>query len=317
MDPLYVEKIRIGTRGSPLALWQANWVKSLIEGMENSPPVELVKIQTTGDKIQDVALAKLGGKGLFTKEIEESLYRYETDIAVHSMKDVPVILPPGLGISVYTEREDPLDALVSRNGLTLAELPENARIGTGSLRRITQLLAYRTDFEIIPLRGNVETRMNKMETENLDGVILAASGLKRLGFEDRITERISADIMVPGVGQGAVGIETRMADYGMINAIIDLDHELTNIAVTAERAYLRKLEGGCQVPIGAYATVEGTEVHLTGIVGSLDGKQMFRAEKTGHVEDPVKLGVELAEEILGMGADKVLKEIYDANDQAP
>ena len=310
MDPLHIERIRIGTRGSPLALWQAEWVQAAILREHPGLSVELIKIKTTGDKIQDQALAKIGGKGLFTKEIEEALLKYETDIAVHSMKDMPVTLPPGLGISVVMEREDPRDALISRDGRGLADLPEGARIGTGSLRRTTQLLAYRPDFRIVPLRGNVETRIRKMETEQLDGVILAVAGLKRLGFEERISETIAPEIMLPGVAQGAVGIETRKQDYPVINALLPLDHEATNQAVEAERAFLRRLEGGCQVPIGAYATIENDTVHLRGMVGSLDGRRIFQSEERGHVEDPQRVGYRLAEEILGMGADKILNEIY-------
>ncbi|MFQ5482397.1 MAG: hydroxymethylbilane synthase [Nitrospinaceae bacterium] len=309
---MYLEKIRIGTRGSPLALWQAEWVKSLLEKENAGRPVELHRIQTSGDKIQDVALAKIGGKGLFTKEIEESLLHYQTDLAVHSMKDVPVKLPTGLGITVVLHREDPRDALVSKDGSTLKDLREGARIGTGSLRRTTQLLAYRPDFEVVPLRGNVETRLRKIETENLDAVILAAAGLIRLGFADRITESIAVDILLPGVGQGAVGIETRRQDLPVINAILPLDHEATHRAIEAERAFLKRLEGGCQVPIGAYATIEGEVLRLQGMVGSLDGKRTFKAEKSGSADDSFRVGHDLAGEILAMGADQVLKEIYDA-----
>ncbi len=306
-----LKKIRIGTRGSPLALWQANWVKSCLEEEHPHLTMELIKISTSGDKIQDVALAKIGGKGLFTKEIEESLLQYGSDIAVHSMKDVPVGLPAGLGISVILEREDPRDALVSRDGITkLADLKEGARIGTGSLRRTTQLLAFRPDLEIVPLRGNVQTRLNKMETENLDGVILAAAGLKRLGYGEKITEAISEEILIPGVAQGAVGIETRLQDLPIISALMPLDHEETNQAVEAERAFLRRLEGGCQVPIGSYATIAGDEVHIRGMVGSLDGKRIIKAEKTGHIEDPGRVGYDLAGEVLEMGAGEILKEVY-------
>ena len=302
--------IRIGTRGSPLALWQANWIKSCLEEEHEDMRVELVRVKTSGDKIQDVALAKIGGKGLFTKEIEESLIRNEIDLAVHSMKDVPVKFPNGLGIAVITEREDPRDALVSRNGLKLAELPQNARIGTGSLRRTTQLLHYRPDFKIHPLRGNVETRLDKLETEGLDAVILASAGLKRLGLEDRITEKIDPDIMLPGIGQGAVGIETRNQDILVLDAIFPLDDGITHTAVLAERAFLATLEGGCQVPIGGYATIEKGNLTLKGLVGNLDGTKMFKSQKSGPDHEAEKIGKELGKEILQMGADKILKEIY-------
>ncbi|MGP0564798.1 MULTISPECIES: hydroxymethylbilane synthase [unclassified Nitrospina] len=316
MDPLFrsiyeVSEIRIGTRGSPLALWQANWIKSLLEEEHPDITVSLITIKTSGDKIQDVPLAKVGGKGLFTKEIEEGLLRNEVDIAVHSMKDVPMKLPPGLGLSVITEREDPRDALISRDGKKLDELPQGAKVGTGSFRRTTQLLAYRPDLQIVPMRGNVGTRLDKMEKENLDGIILAAAGLKRMGMADRISECIPPEIMLPGGGQGAVGIETRKDDPGVMMRILPLEHEDTHTALEAERSFLHRLEGGCQVPIGVYATVDGNRIHIRGMVGSLDGKQVFRAEGSGVIQDAVKLGDQCALEILEQGAGKVLDEIYN------
>jgi len=315
-DPLFeqifkINELRIGTRGSPLALWQANWIKSLIEEEHEDLNVTLTTIKTSGDKIQDVPLAKVGGKGLFTKEIEESLSRYETDIAVHSMKDVPMKLPPGLGLSVITKREDPRDALISRNGKKLDDLPKGARVGTGSFRRTTQLLAYRPDLTIVPLRGNVGTRIEKMESENLDGIILAAAGLKRMGMEDKITEHIDPEIMIPGGGQGAVGIETRQDDPGVMHRVLPLDHDDTHTAVDAERSFLRRLEGGCQVPIGVYATVEGNRIHIRGMVGSLDGKEVHKAERSGVIQDAVQLGDECARELLDKGAKRILDEIYN------
>lgn len=304
------DNIKIGTRGSPLALWQANWIKSCLKNEHDSLEVELVRIKTSGDKIQDVSLAKIGGKGLFTKEIEEALIRKDIDIAVHSMKDVPVKLPSGLTISIITKREDPRDALVSKNGLKLADLPEGAKIGTGSLRRQTQLLSYRPDFKIMPLRGNLETRLNKLETEGLDAIILAAAGLKRLEMADRISEYIDPGIMMPGIGQGAVGIESRLYDTFAMMMIMPLDHEETHIALLAERAFLKKLEGGCQVPIGGYATINHGTLTLQGLVGTLDGKQILRGEKSGPPQDAERIGEALGEEVLQMGADKILKEIY-------
>ena len=272
--------------------------------------VDLIQIKTSGDKIQDVPLAKVGGKGLFTKEIEESMLRYETDIAVHSMKDVPVQFPPSLILSVVTEREDPRDVLVSRNDLKLDALPKGAKVGTGSFRRTTQLLHYRPDLEVVPMRGNLETRLKKLESEGLDAIVLAAAGLIRLDMADRISEFIEPEIMLPGGGQGVVGIESRKEDLPVMNRIFPLDHEETHLALEAERSFLTRLEGGCQVPIGVYATIEGETVHLRGLVGSLDGKQILKAERKGSTEDPEGIGFQLAGEILEMGADKILKEVY-------
>ncbi len=309
-DIFSVSKVTIGTRGSPLALWQAHWIKSQLESVHDDLTVELVKIKTSGDKIQDVPLAKVGGKGLFTKEIEESLLRYETDIAVHSMKDVPVKFPPSLTLSVVTERQDPRDVLVSRKNLKLDDLPKGAKVGTGSFRRTTQLLNYRPDLEVVPMRGNVQTRLNKLESEGLDAILLAAAGLIRLEMGDHITEFIEPEIMLPGGGQGAVGIESRKEDLGVMNRIYPLDHEESHRALEAERGFLTRLEGGCQVPIGVYATIEGESIRLRGLVGSLDGKRVLKAEQTGSTEDPEGLGFQLAGEILEMGADKILKEVY-------
>jgi hydroxymethylbilane synthase len=305
-------KIRIGTRGSPLALWQANWIKSLLEERHSSLQAELIRIKTSGDKIQDVPLAKIGGKGLFVKEIEEAMLRREIDIAVHSMKDVPVKLPDGLGITVITEREDPRDALISRGGKKLADLPRGARVGTGSLRRQTQLLHHRPDLQIAPLRGNVDTRLKKLESEGLDGIILAAAGLRRMGWADKIDEYIDPRVLIPGVGQGAVGIESRKYDLDVLNWIVDLDHEATHQALEAERAFLARLEGGCQVPLGAYATLHGDALTIRGFVGSLDGRTIHKAEKTGLAQQAGNVGVALAEALLQMGADKILREVYAA-----
>lgn len=307
-----VDKITIGTRGSPLALWQANWIKGQLEELHQATTVELKVIKTSGDKIQDVPLAKAGGKGLFTKEIEESILKYGSDIAIHSMKDVPIKLPAGLVISVVTKREDPHDALISKNGIKLADLPQGAKIGTGSFRRTTQLLNYRPDLDVVPMRGNLETRLKKLETEGLDAIILAAAGLKRLGMADKITEIIPSEIMLPGGGQGAVGIESRSEDMSIMSMIFALDDEDTHTAVDAERSFLTRLKGGCQVPIGVYATIQGETIHLRGLVGSLDGKTLLKAEKTGPTEDPQLLGDDLALEILKMGADKILAEVYDS-----
>lgn len=303
------DRLVIGTRGSPLALWQANWVRSLLLERHPKLQVEIRVIKTSGDKIQDVPLNKIGGKGLFVKEIEEAMLRKEVDIAVHSMKDVPMKLPFGLNISVITERESPFDALVSRKGLPLAEIPEGGRIGTGSLRRMSQLKHHRPDLEMVPLRGNVGTRLDKMEREGLDGIILAASGLHRMGLDDRITEIIDPEILLPAMGQGSVGIEARVYDHRVQELIVPLDHEVTHFTVEAERAFVEVLEGGCQVPIGAYATLEGGVLTVRGRVASLDGALLYKWDRQGPPADAKKLGRELGRDLLKMGADKILDEL--------
>jgi hydroxymethylbilane synthase len=303
-------KLRIGSRGSPLALWQANWVKSLLEEAHGDViDVDIKIIKTSGDKIQDVPLAKIGGKGLFVKEIEEALIREEIDIAVHSMKDVPMKLPLNLVMGVITKRETPFDAFISRTGTKLADLPQNARIGTGSLRRSAQLLKYRPDFEIVPLRGNIDTRLKKLETENMDGIILAGAGLKRMGWEDQITELIDPEIILPAMGQGAVGIEARRYDPDLLGLLLPLDDDETHLAVEAERAVVGKLEGGCQIPIGAYATLDDRTLKLRGLVASLDGKTIYKTEKEGSCDQARRIGIEVADELLEMGAGKILKEL--------
>jgi len=303
------DKIVIGTRGSPLALWQANWVKSLLVERHDRLAVEIRIIKTSGDKIQDVPLNKIGGKGLFVKEIEEAMLRREVDIAVHSMKDVPMKLPFGLAISVITERESPFDALVSNTWNSLAEIPEGGRIGTGSLRRMSQLKHHRPDLELVPLRGNVGTRLEKMEREGLDGVILAAAGLNRMGMQDRITEIIDPEVLLPAMGQGAVGIEARVYDHQVQELILQLDHEETHFTVEAERAFVDVLEGGCQVPIGAYATLDDGVLTVRGRVASLDGSVLHKWDRQGPPKDARKLGRELGHDILKMGADKILAEL--------
>ncbi len=311
-----LEKLIIGSRGSGLALWQANWIKSQLEELHAGLNVEIQIIKTSGDKIQDVPLTKIGGKGLFVKEIEEALMRREVDIAVHSMKDVPMKLPYELEISIITERENPFDALISKDNIKLNDLPKHAKVGTGSLRRSSQLLKYRPDLKIVPLRGNIDTRIKKLDSEGLDAIILAAAGLRRMGWADKITEVIPAEIILPAMGQGAVGIETRTPDPNVVEAILALDHEESHFALEAERAFVGKLEGGCQVPIGAYAILDddGENMTLKGLVASLDGETIFQSVKQGPVAEAKKLGRELGEEILAMGADKILKEIYQQND---
>jgi|TARA_B100000809_G_scaffold59724_1_gene56254 hydroxymethylbilane synthase len=302
-------KIKIGSRGSPLALWQANWIKDQLESRNPDIPVEIVIIKTSGDKIQDVPLAKIGGKGLFVKELEEALLRKDVDFAVHSMKDMPIKFPFALCIASVTKRENPFDALISRNNIKLNDLPKGAKIGTGSLRRASQLLHYRPDLNLIPLRGNVETRIKKLETEGLDAIILATAGLIRLGWGDKISEIISPEILLPAMGQGAVGIEARKHDVDNQILLADMDDENTHLALDAERAVVTQLEGGCNVPIGAFATIEGNEMTLRGLVASLDGKTLYKKELKGDKVNAVALGNEMGNALLDMGGDKIMHEI--------
>ena len=303
------QKIVIGCRGSQLALWQANWVKSALECKHSNADIDIRIIATSGDKIQDVPLAKIGGKGLFVKEIEEALLANEIDLAVHSMKDVPMELPTELGISVITKRENPLDALISKNGEKLADLPQGATIGTSSLRRSSQLLKYRDDFKIHPLRGNVDTRLRKVEEGKYDAILLASAGLNRLGWANRITEEISHDILLPAMGQGALGIETRLDDTMIYDFISTLNHEQTHYAVSAERSLVGRLDGGCQVPIGAYARVEKGLIKLKGLVASLDGGTIYKLENVGPVDDAINIGQELGAQLLKMGANEILEKL--------
>lgn len=309
-------RLIIGTRGSKLALWQAEWIKSELEKLHPGLSVTLNKIKTTGDKILDVPLAMVGGKGLFVKEIEEAMLRGEADIAVHSMKDVPTEFPEGLFLAVITKREDPRDAFIPRKKdgewefKSFAELPEGAVVGTSSLRRSCQLLSKRPDLKIVQLRGNVDTRLRKLDEKQFDAIILAAAGVKRLGWADRIAERIASELSLPAIGQGAVGIECRVSDKRVLDLISPLNHRETEIAVRAERAFLRKLEGGCQVPIAAYATLSGGTLSMDGLVGAVDGSRIVR----GHIEGPVdeyrQLGISLAEDLLLRGAKEILDEVY-------
>lgn len=307
------KQIRIGTRASALALWQAEWVKSELEKKYPATSVTLTKIKTTGDKILDVPLAKVGGKGLFVKEIEEAMLANEIDIAVHSMKDVPTFFPDGLHLACITKREDPRDAFFSRNKVAFKDLPHGAKIGTSSLRRQAQLMSIRPDFVIHQLRGNVDTRLRKLKEGQYDAIILAAAGVKRLGLAENITELIAPEISLPAIGQGALGIECRVDDRELNDMISFFNHNETRVAVTGERALLRRLEGGCQVPIACYGQVKSGNLHLTGLVGSVDGKRIIRDEIEGPSEQADKLGVTLAEKLLGQGADVILREVYGHN----
>ena len=290
-------------------MWQANWIKEQLESQHPDIPVEIVIIKTSGDKIQDVPLAKIGGKGLFVKELEEALLRKDVDFAVHSMKDMPIKFPFALCIASVTKRENPFDALISRNNIKLNDLPKGAKIGTGSLRRASQLLHYRPDLNLISLRGNVETRIKKLETEGLDAIILATAGLIRLGWGDKISEIISPEILLPAMGQGAVGIEARKHDVDNQILLADMDDENTHLALDAERAVVTQLEGGCNVPIGAFATIEGNEMTLRGLVASLDGKTLYKIELKGDKVNAVALGNEMGNALLDMGGDMNMHEI--------
>jgi hydroxymethylbilane synthase len=307
------ESICIGTRGSQLALWQANWVKSTLTRIHPDLSVEIIIIKTKGDKILDVPLAKVGGKGLFVKEIEEALIEKRIDLAVHSMKDMPAEIPTGLGISAVPKREMPFDVLVSKNYGSLMDLPQGARIGTSSLRRSAQIMHKRPDIKIVPLRGNLDTRLKKLVTDNLDAVILAAAGMRRLGFEDQITQIFDETTMLPAVGQGALAIEARVDDELIQSILHPLEHIATRIAITAERAFLKRLEGGCQVPIAGYAQIEiennNDNVRLTGLVASLDGNTIIKETLQKPVAEAKAMGIQLAENLLSRGARSILDEL--------
>ena len=303
--------LRIATRSSALALWQAEFIKAELERLHDHIAVELVKIKTQGDKILDVPLAKIGGKGLFVKELEEAMLDGRADLAVHSMKDVPMEFPEGLGLVAICEREDPTDAFVSNQYENVDALPDGAVVGTASLRRESQLRAYRPDLKIHVLRGNVNTRLAKLDAGEYDAIVLASSGLKRLGFHERIRYSLPDTVSLPAVGQGALGIECRVDDNELLAMLEPLNHQDTSDRVRAERALNRRLQGGCQVPIAAYALLEGQDtLWLRGLVGAVDGTRIFRAEGRAPRAEGERLGRELAEDLLALGADKVLAEIY-------
>lgn len=302
--------VRIATRKSALALWQAEFVKAQLEHYHPGILVELVPMSTQGDIILDTPLAKIGGKGLFVKELEQAMLEGLADMAVHSMKDMPVEFPEGLTLHTICEREDPRDAFVSNNFANIDELPQGAVVGTSSLRRQCQIRASRPDLKIHDLRGNVNTRLAKLDSGQYDAIILAAAGLIRLEMKDRIRAYIEPEVSLPANGQGAVGIECRTDDEAIKALLAPLEHSETRIRVNAERAMNRHLEGGCQVPIGAYALVNGDQVHLRGLVGAIDGSEILRDEVSGHVDDAEKLGVELAKMLLAQGADRILAEVY-------
>ncbi|MBU6950448.1 hydroxymethylbilane synthase [Hahella sp. HN01] len=300
----------IATRQSALALWQAEHVKQRLEALHPGLTVELLGLTTKGDIILDTPLAKVGGKGLFVKELETAMLEGRADIAVHSMKDVPMEFPPGLGLGAILERETPTDAFVSNQYASLDELPEGAVVGTSSLRRQCQLSERRPDLKIVSLRGNVNTRLAKLDAGDFDAIILAASGLKRLGFADRIREELTPEVSLPAVGQGALGIECRLDDPEAMALIAPLQDAETSARVSAERAMNHRLQGGCQVPIAGYAEITGDQMRLRGLVGSPDGVQVLRDEVKGPVAAAETLGTELAERLLQQGAGKILEAVY-------
>lgn len=303
------QPLRIGTRGSALALWQANWVKSQIQSTNAQTQIELVIIKTKGDKILDVPLAKVGGKGLFVKELEEALLAGDVDLAVHSMKDVPSVIPTGLILAVILEREDPRDVLLSVRFKSLADLPHGASVGSSSLRRQSQLLNMRPDLRVVSVRGNVNTRISKLESGNFDAILLAAAGVKRLGLTQYVVEYLDPTIMIPANGQGAIGIETRLNDPITSALITPLNHLPTWQCVTAERAFLAELEGGCQVPIAGYAQLQEDTLSMTGRVASLDGKEMITQQIQGSTTTPETLGQSLARNLLSRGAKRILQQV--------
>ncbi|MCK5356279.1 MAG: hydroxymethylbilane synthase [Methyloprofundus sp.] len=303
--------IKIATRQSPLALWQAEYVAERLQQAHPGIKTELVKMITKGDKILDAPLAKIGGKGLFVKELEQGMLEGKADIAVHSMKDVPVEFPEGLHLAVILPREDPCDAFVSNHYASLEDLPANAKIGTSSLRRQCQIAERYPDKQILSLRGNVNTRLAKLDAGDYDAIILAAAGLKRLGFAERITQQLDSNVSLPAIGQGAVGIECRIDDPEINQLLAPLQDEQSTIRVRAERAMNARLNGGCQVPIAGFAELQDDgKLFMRGLVGKPDGSVMYRAEKTGTIEQAEEIGRAVADELLASGAGDVLKELY-------
>lgn len=308
--------IRIATRQSPLALWQAHYVQQRLMANHPGLQVELVPMVTKGDIILDTPLAKVGGKGLFVKELELALLDGRADIAVHSMKDVPVDFPAGLGLVTICERDDPRDAFISNRFTSLDQLPQGSVVGTSSLRRQCQLRERRPDLIVRDLRGNVGTRLSKLDNGDYDAIILAVAGLKRLGLEQRIRSPLSPEECLPAVGQGAVGIECRLDDETTRALLAPLNHAVTETRVRAERAMNTRLEGGCQVPIGSYAELDGDSLWLRALVGSPDGSQMVRGERRGPAALAEQMGIELAEELLAQGAREILQDVYQGNPPA-
>lgn len=306
-----MEKIRIATRESPLALWQAEYVSSALRTHHRELQVELVPMTTKGDQILDSPLAKVGGKGLFVKELERAMLADKADIAVHSMKDVPMEFPEGLGLAVICERGDPSDAFVSNHHASLEALPEGSIVGTSSFRRQCQLKQARPDLDIRDLRGNVGTRLAKLDAGDYDAIILASAGLIRLALKERIRERLPFNVSLPAGGQGAVGIESRSEDLETLRLLQCLHHSETAARVTAERAVVNRLQGGCQVPIAAFAELSGETLNLSALVGSLDGQTVYRSERSAPVQEAEQLGVRVADELLQQGAAAILEALRD------
>ncbi len=309
--------LRIGTRASLLAVTQSEWVKGQIEAAWPETRVELVKITTKGDRILDVPLAKVGGKGLFVKEIEDALLAGKIDLAVHSMKDVPTELPEGLHIGIIPKRETPLDVYISNSYPTLTHLPPRATVGTSSLRRRSQLMALRPDLHIIDLRGNIDTRLRKLDEGVYDAIILAGAGLRRLGLYQRARAPLDPEQMLPAISQGALGIELRRTDQELLTGLSFLHHAESAVAVAAERAFLYRLEGGCQVPIGAHAQVTGSTVRLTGLIASVDGRQLIRDTSVGPIGQAESLGTNLAQALLDRGGKSILDAVYGGAASTP
>lgn len=309
-----MKRLKLGSRGSKLALWQADFVASQLSRIVPDLNVEVKVIKTKGDKILDVALSRIGDKGLFTREIEKELLDGSIDMAIHSMKDLPSQLAPGLCIAAVLERENPGDVLISRQGYKFYELPEGAVIGTSSLRRISQIRALRPDINLVDMRGNVETRINKMYEQDLDGIVLAYAGVKRLGFEDKISDFLPHEVILPAVGQGAIAVEVREGDGASLELARSINHEPTDWATRTERSFLKVLEGGCQVPIGCYAEVRGESMTVEGLIASLDGRRVFRGSMQGSYQEADVLGQQLAHDLLEKGAAGVLAEIREAGE---
>jgi len=303
-----IRKYVIGSRGSELALWQADFVKTRLESLFTEQEFEIKVIRTTGDQLVDIALSKIGDKGLFTRQIETALLNGEIDFAVHSLKDLQTVQPDGLIIGAVCDRETANDVFISKTHKSIDELPAGARVATGSLRRKSQLLNFRPDLEIVEIRGNVPTRLKKFQESDLDGLILAYAGIFRLGLEKSVSQLIPFSVMLPAVGQGAVAVEIREGDGEVLELAAKLESGPTRVCITAERSFLRRLEGGCQVPIGAYATIDGGNLHLEGMVGSLDGNVIFRESISGGTDEAEGLGTRLAEQLIEKGAAELLEE---------
>lgn len=304
-----MQTIRIATRKSPLALWQANFVKEALVSKYHTLNVEVIPLTTKGDEILELPLAKVGGKGLFVKELERALLDKEADIAVHSMKDVPMEFPDGLGLAVICEREDPSDAFVSNSYSSLLDLPKGARVGTSSFRRQCQLASIKPDLDLSYLRGNVGTRLGKLDEDEYDAIILATAGLLRLDLNERITQRISTDLCLPAGGQGAIGIECRTGDITTLKLIDFLNHQDTAARICAERSVNNKLKGGCDVPIASYAELKGNFLFLRALVGTIDGAQLIRSEIRGDPKEAEQLGIIVANDLLAKGAEGILSKM--------